>query len=218
MEVLSDAKRRLLERLKRLGPITVGSLARDLGLTDMAVRQHLQVLEGHGLIRSEKQKPKGRGRPSVRWSLTPLAAEIFPDRHGDLTLGLLDATREAFGEEGLDRILDLRAREQLDDYRQRLPPTTAPLGERVEALAQQRSVEGYMAEALDDGEGGWTLVEHHCPICVAAQRCAGLCRTELEVFRKTLGDDVRVERTRHLLQDDDRCAYSIRPVAPTGDQ
>ena len=83
---LTDAKRRLLELLKRLGPTTAAVLAKQLSLTAVAVRQHLQPLEKLGLVAQEKQPPKGRGRPSVAWSLTDLAAEIFPDRHAELTV------------------------------------------------------------------------------------------------------------------------------------
>jgi len=53
------------------------------------------------------------------------------------------------------------------------------------------------------------LVERHCPISAAAQTCAGLCGGELDLFRRVLGDDVRVERTQHLLAGDACCAYRI---------
>ena len=56
------------------------------------------------------------------------------------------------------------------------------------------------------------LIEHHCPICEAAEACAGFCRAELGVFRAVLGDGVSVERTEHLLSGGARCAYRIRPV------
>ena len=88
----------------------------------------------------------------------------------------------------------------------------ATLEERVRALARQRTVEGYMADVHLDGErGGVVLVEHHCPICTAATACPGFCRSELELFRDTLGPDVTVERTAHILAGDVRCAYLIRP-------
>jgi predicted ArsR family transcriptional regulator len=209
MQSLTEAKHRLIDQMKRLGPSAVDELAARLDLTGMAVRQHLQALEKHGLVRAEPQPPEGRGRPRTLWSLTPLAEEIFPDHHAELTDELLTAAREAFGEEGLDQLLAERTRRQLASYRHLLPGAEAPLGERVEALARQRTAEGYMAEAHQEGPGHWTLVEHHCPICTAARSCAGFCRSELEVFRAVLGDDVHVERTRHLLSDDDRCLYRI---------
>ena len=42
---LSDAKRRIVERLKRVESATAPELAASFGLTDTAVRQHLEGLE-----------------------------------------------------------------------------------------------------------------------------------------------------------------------------
>lgn len=51
---LADPTRRgIVERLTR-GPASVSELARPLAMSMPAVVQHLQVLEGSGLIRSEK--------------------------------------------------------------------------------------------------------------------------------------------------------------------
>lgn len=211
-EALSDAKRRLLELLKRLGRTTVGDLARALGLTDVAVRQHLQALEEHGLVEQHPLPPKGRGRPAVEWGLTALSGELFPDRHAELTVELIESVREAFGPDALDRLIKTRSRRQIAAYTA-LAPHDLPLAERLTRLAEQRSAEGYMAEAIPEPDGSFLLVEHHCPICEAARTCTGLCRGELEVFRRALGDGARVEREQHLLSDADRCAYRVTPVA-----
>jgi predicted ArsR family transcriptional regulator len=211
-EAITGARRRVLERLKRTGPATAGELAGDLGLTDVAVRQHLAALEGAGLVESAKQPPAGRGRPSRLWSLTPVADSFFPDRHADLTVDLIDATRRAFGDDGLMRIVKVRARDQLSLYR-RAVPASASLRKRVEALARQRTAEGYMAEVVQEKPGIYLLIEHHCPICDAAKRCSGLCAAELDVFRRTLGRGVIVERTTHLLSGGDRCVYRINKAS-----
>lgn len=51
---LADPTRReIVERLSR-GPASVSELARPLPMSLPAVVQHLQVLEGSGLVRSEK--------------------------------------------------------------------------------------------------------------------------------------------------------------------
>jgi predicted ArsR family transcriptional regulator len=82
-----------------------------------------------------------------------------------------------------------------------------------------RDAEGYMAEAQlppDNGGGGdgsVLLVENHCPICAAARACQNFCRAELDVFRRVLGPDVRVERVEHQLAGARRCAYRIEAVA-----
>jgi predicted ArsR family transcriptional regulator len=207
---LSDAKRRVLERLKRLDGATAAELAVALDLTEAGIRQHLDSLEGHGLVERRPRTSSARGRPPVEWTLTPLAAELFPDRHSDLTVELLDAIRAAVGDAGLDRVIDARAEHQQAAYQRVVPdPAAAPLRRRVAALARQRSAEGYMAESRTDGDAV-LLIEHHCPVCSAATACSGLCRAELDLFRTVLGADVDVDRTQHLIAGDPRCVYRIR--------
>lgn len=53
-QALADpTRRRMVERLSR-GPASVSELAQPLAMSLSAVMQHLQVLEGSGLVRSEK--------------------------------------------------------------------------------------------------------------------------------------------------------------------
>jgi len=207
---LSDAKRRLVDLLKRLGPSSAARLARELDLTAVAVRQHLAALEEAGLVSAAAPSPAGaRGRPSARWTLTDEAARLFPDSHGELTVGLLDAMRDAFGEKGLERVVRARGDRQVERYREHIP-RSASLAKRVEALAARRTAEGYLAEVVREKPGVYLLIEHHCPICEAARSCQRLCGSELDVFRAALGDDAEVERTHHLLSGDERCVYRVR--------
>lgn len=206
---MTSAKRRVLDLLKRRGSLSAGEIAAELALTDVAVRQHLAALEAAEMVVSAPLPPRGRGRPVSVWSLTNEAHSLFPDRHGELTVGLIDAIRRSLGEESLGRIVEVRARDQMNFYQSLMPAKSASLRQRVEALAAQRTREGYLAEVVQEKPGVYVLIEHHCPICDAAKACQGLCRAELEVFQRTLGNDVSVTRTKHLLAEDDRCAYRI---------
>jgi predicted ArsR family transcriptional regulator len=206
---LSDAKRRILERLKRVESATAPELAERFDLTDTAVRQHLDALEELGLVDRTVSQPHGRGRPPARWRLTPAANDLFPDHHAELTVDLLQAIRSVHGDEGLDRVIDARFDHQLEAYRAALPdPADSSVRVRVRRLADLRTAEGYLAEAVPDGDT-MVLVEHHCPICEAAGACPGLCKSELKLFQAALGDDVTVQRSQHLLAGDARCAYRI---------
>ncbi len=213
MAELTDAKRRILDRLKRADTLTAPEVAADFELTDTAVRQHLEALEQAGLVERTSAPPQGRGRPPVHWKLTPLANDLFPDRHADLTVELIAAIRESVGDEGLDDIVARRSARQVTAYRKVLPdPERTSVKVRVRRLAELRSAEGYLAEAVPDGQD-MLLLEHHCPICDAASVCQGFCRAELDLFRQTLGDDVEVTRAQHLLSGDLRCAYRVSPRA-----
>lgn len=206
---LSPAQRRVLNVLKQDGTVTVAQIATRLEMSDVAARQHLAALLDHGMVSSTTEAPRKRGRPATLWSLTERAASAFPDSHAELTVGLISAVRRAVGDEGLLRVLDERANDQVEAYRASMPAASSSLKRRVEALARIRSAEGYMAE-VESGSGHvFYLIENHCPICEAAHHCVGLCSTELDVFQRVLGADVHVERTEHLLNDDRRCVYRI---------
>jgi predicted ArsR family transcriptional regulator len=204
---LSGAKRRIVERLKRADTATAPELAAEFGLTDTAIRQHLEALEGAELVERSSGPSTGRGRPPTHWRLTPGASVLFADRHADLTVELLTSIRAALGEEALDQVVRTRAERQLASYQGALEGADT-VTEKVQRLARLRSAEGYLAEALEV-DGHLELVEHHCPIQNAADHCGGLCGAELDLFRKALGPDVEVAREQHLLDGDQRCAYHI---------
>lgn len=204
---IGGAQRRIVDLLKRGGG-TTASIAATLGVTTQAVRPQLAELEARGLVVAETLSTGTRGRPPAGWALSPLAIDLFPDRHSDLTVELLEALSEVLGEEGLDAVLEARDRRQLAALREAMPDNADPAA-RVAILAAQRTLQGYMAEVIDDGDE-LLLVENHCPVCAAATACQGLCRHELKLFQEALGDDVEVERIQHLLSGDERCVYRIR--------
>lgn len=204
-----ETRREILGKLKVRGALPSSVMASELGISSMAVRQHMQELESSGDVCSNDVS-RGKGRPTKYWELTERANRHFADRHRDLIVDLLVNLKESMGEEGMDRLLRRRGETQTETYSERVRPGTTLL-EKVEALAQIRSEEGYMAEVQVPGDGTLFLIENHCPICAAAESCSGLCTTELDVFRGTLGKGVEVERTEHLLRGSRRCVYRIRP-------
>ncbi len=208
MAELTDTKRVIVDRLKRSDGVTPSELAGPLGMTEAAIRQHLAALSTMGFVEPGSRPPVGRGRPAAVWRLTALARELFPDRHADLAVELIDAVRSTLGEHALEQVVAHRAIQQLSVYRELIDPHRH-LGERVRALASQRSVEGYVAEVQAHPDGAYTLIEHHCPVYAVAQSCDGLCRAELELFRVALGSDCTVERTQHVLSGGSRCAYEV---------
>jgi predicted ArsR family transcriptional regulator len=209
-EDTSQAKRAVLDHLKRNGPSEAASIARELGVTAMAVRQHLYALEDDGLVSfAAAPKDGARGRPSKLWQIEQRADPLFPDAHADLSLELIANIKDVFGESGLDKLIAKRTKHQIAEYRAAV--ATAPtLKEKLKRLARLRTAAGYMAALETDGDG-FLLVENHCPICKAASACSGLCRQELEVFRAALGPEAAVERTDHILAGARRCAYRVRP-------
>jgi len=202
-------RRAIVKLLKTDGPLGSAQLAERLGLTAMAVRLHLYVLQSENLVTAE-ERPVPVGRPAKFWQLTREADHLFPEAYAELSVALIDAMQDAFGAEGLDRVLVSRCARQQANYARRIRPTD-PLEKKLRELARVRTEEGYMAEVGPEGGGSYLLVENHCPICAAANACQGFCATELDLFRSILGPAVEVERVEHIVSGDRRCAYRVTP-------
>ena len=209
MQNVAGSRRKIIEILKRNGAREAASLADELSISAMAARQHLYTLVEEGLVEA-KTNPKGIGRPSKQWSLTAAADKFFPQGYADLTAGLLSSMREAFGDEGIEKIIDIRTRDQQNIYSTRMDGA-ALLSTKLKWLAEIRNEEGYMAEVHKVADG-FLFIENHCPICAAAKTCTGLCAAELMLFQSVLGDDVKIERTEHILLGARRCAYRVSRV------
>ncbi len=192
--------------LKLNGAMQAGELADALGVTAMAVRQHLYELEAKGFVAFE-EKGKGRGRPAKYWKLTEKADRHFPDAHADLSVSLLASLRDVFGDDGFDRLLDKRAEEQVEVYRRALNGATN-LKDKLTRFAEARTAEGYMAAVSNDGDD-FLFIENHCPICQAARACSGLCRMELHVFQAVFVAEAEFKREEHILKGARRCAYRV---------
>jgi predicted ArsR family transcriptional regulator len=207
--VETNTRRSIVRLLKTEGAMDSARLAERLGLTAMAVRQHLYVLQEEKLVAAE-ERPGPIGRPAKYWRLTREADRLFPDAYAELNVALLDALGDAFGPAGLQRVLESRCARQRADYAGRIPPS-ASLKEKLRQLAQVRTEEGYMAEVKAEGKSTFLFIENHCPICAAATACQGFCATELDLFQSVLGPEIAIERVEHIVAGDRRCAYRIAP-------
>lgn len=202
-------RRAIIQLLKQSGELEAQALAAQLGVSAMAVRQHLYSLQNESLV-TYREVSRPMGRPAKRWHLTPAANRFFPDGYAELTLSLVQSVATAFGEAGLDRLLEVRTQQQTAAYQARMADCSDWQG-RTQVLAEIRTEEGYMAEVQPQADGSMLLLEKHCPICAVATNCTGLCTQELAVFQVVLGEGVTVERTEHIVAGDWRCAYAIKP-------
>jgi len=159
-------RRAIVKILKMQGPLGSAQLAEQLGLTPMAIRQHLYALQNEGHVEAE-ERPVPIGRPVKHWRLTREADQLFPEAYAELNASLIEALRDSFGEEGLDRVLVSRCARQREEYVSRIR-AAASLEKKLKELARIRSEEGYMAEVRREKDGSYLLIENHCPICAAS--------------------------------------------------
>ncbi len=198
---------RILNLLKTRGALTAAIIARQLHISEVGTRKQLGVLESQGLVAPEDERGQV-GRPKRNWILTETGHARFPDTHAHLTLELIGAAQSVFGDEGVEKLIEAREKTTLNQYRTELTKCRG-LRTKVKRLAELRDEEGYMSDFEEAPDGTFLLIENHCPICAAARECQGFCRSELDLFQKSLGSDVTVERTDHIMTGARRCAYRI---------
>lgn len=198
----------MVELLKRCGPLTVAELGARLKVTAVAVRRHLELLEGDGFV-VQTLRPSGRGRPAYLYNLTAEGHELFPRAYDQFAMQLLAVAGPALGVGAVEELFAARQRLLAERYRGRVAAAAGVDGIARE-LASIQDENGYMAESAD-GPDGPVLREHNCALGRVAAAHPVACRYELELLRDLAGPDVTVERVAHLQAGDAHCAYRLAP-------
>jgi predicted ArsR family transcriptional regulator len=201
-----------------LGPSTASMLGGRLGLTPAAIRRHLDTLISEGLIETRTARTygnRGRGRPAKVFVITDAGRSAFEHAYDDLATNALRFLAETAGQEAVAEF----ARRQVADLENRYAPAVArgeSLAERVEALAEALSADGYAASAGPapmigvSSAGGEQLCQHHCPVAHVAAEFPQLCEAETEAFGRLLGTPV--QRLATIAHGDGICTTHVTGV------
>lgn len=200
-------RQEILTSLKVEGSRTADELARTLGISQVAVRQHLSSLEAEQSVAVEIER-KGLGRPAHRYRLTAQGDETFPRTYDGLANSMLDELRAWQGDEAVSELV-VRQRERIRlEWQARLSGKKAP--DRVTELARLLTELGYMAEARESTPGSFTLIKKNCPLCVVARNHPETCCKTSAAFYEQLLGDMRVERQETILDGCRNCAFTLR--------
>jgi DeoR family suf operon transcriptional repressor len=201
---LKGARSLVLIALKRANRLTAKDLATQLGVSLNAVRHHLRELEAEALVEYERQH-QGVGAPAFAYRLSAAGEALFPRRYEATLTELLDYVVEREGRAAAVAVLEGR----YDALTQRLKDELAGAtpAQRMAAVTQLLSDEGYMAEGTTFAESG-TLIEHNCAIQAVAQRFPEICAAEARFLAAALGAEVA--RHGHILSGCSACEYRVR--------
>ncbi|WP_067226230.1 metalloregulator ArsR/SmtB family transcription factor [Streptomyces sp. NBRC 109706] len=218
----SGTRRRVARSILDHGPSTAAQLAERLGLTQAAVRRHLDALVAEALVEPREKRvygSRGRGRPAKAFAITDLGRDAFDQAYDELAVEALRWIEHAAGggEDGAAAVLGFaraRAAAQAERYRslvERVPPER-----RAQALAEALSRDGYAAAARGvAAPSGEQICQHHCPVAHAAASFPQLCEAETEVFSALLG--THVQRLATIAHGDGVCTTFV-PQAPQSGQ
>ncbi|MGW5421476.1 helix-turn-helix transcriptional regulator [Streptomyces sp. NPDC003943] len=215
-EELATGERSTRNRVARSildhGPSTVADLAQRLGLTQAAVRRHLDSLVGDNVVEAREKRVYGtrtRGRPAKVFSLTDCGRDAFDQSYDKLAVEALRwIERNAGGEAAVAAFARDRIEAQAEAYREAVE--SADPAQRTEALAKALSADGYAATARH-APVGEQLCQHHCPVAHVAEQYPQLCEAETEIFSRLLG--THVQRLATIAHGDGVCTTFIPDIA-----
>src|SRR5919109_4387540 len=205
--VPSNTREQILELLQRSGSgLTAEALAQKLGISAVAVRKHLAVLERDNFVMTELER-RPIGRPTYLYRPTATAQELFPNDYANLATAVLEMIRLLDGEHKVDELFQHRAEVLASELAARVQGAT--LQERLQQVAQVLEEQGYMPEIIkrQEGRDQYLLTEHHCPIFQVAKVFQQACTCELDVLLKLL--QANVERCEHRMMGHPQCSYFI---------
>ncbi len=199
---MQETRQRILEIIKMRGQATVNELTRELGLTAVTIRHHLDVLYRDGLIGPPQiLRKSGPGRPQHVYRLAGEAEEIFPKKYDRLTDALLEELEERLSPEELDAVINGVAERMA-----RQVSAEGDLSTRLSALLEFLNGLGYLATAQEE-EGGYRIVVANCPYERVARRHDLPCKVDMRLIALVTG--VEPERVQQIVAGSEHCIYRV---------
>ena len=172
--------------LLRRGAATVEELAASLGVTDNAVRAHLQLLEREGIISAtgSRQGP-GAGKPAVTYAVAGEAESSLSSAYAPVLTTLLQTLAERSSPAELEELLREVGRRLGPDI-----PKGGSLDTRVRAAAALLSSLGSELD-VERTPQGYLLRGHACPLAAVVGDVPAACHAVEELVGSVVGAPVR---------------------------
>ncbi len=208
-------RQRIIDLLRTLGQASVETLAQRVGLTPMAVRHHLNVLQADDLIEVSHTKRQHRpGRPIQMYSLTNKARKLYPQEYFQLTSMLVKEIARQMGPKAITNLFNGIA----DRFLAEIPPTTDEysIEQRLDTLVTFLREKGFIVEwRVENGQ--YVVYHFDCPYRQFAQRHQEVCQLDKKVISTVL--NTTPMRVSCIAFNDDRCKYVLTDVvAPAATQ
>lgn len=203
--------------LHEQGAGSVSEIAAALGVSEGAIRRHMDIIQAEGLVDATLER-HGRGRPAVRYSLSEAGEEHAAARHYSRLLdrlypALAELSPESVdGEPGtvvLERVFEQVASDMAREYAPQV--RSEDLSERVEQVAEALRDDGILRDVVDEGEV-FRLRNVGCPYRSAARETHHACATDRRVIELLL--ERPVEQVATAVGGSLTCEYLVSKLAP----
>jgi len=178
--------RTVLDLLCRLESVTVGDLAREMGVTATAVRQRLNRLMGQGIV-TRTTAGSSRGRPCHHYRLTEKGRRTTGENFADLAHALWKEIQEIEDADIRTGLLSRLTQGLASAYAPIMTGTTP--SERMLEIKQIFG-ERNIPFSVDESQSLPKLTVHACPYPGLATEDRTICAMEKNLFSNLLMEDV----------------------------
>lgn len=204
---MQETRQRILEIIKMRGQATVNELTRELGLTAVTIRHHLDVLQREGLIGPPQVlRRAGPGRPQHIYRLAGDTENLFPKKYDRLTDALLEELEERMSPEELSAVINGVAERMAQQVR-----AEGDMNARLGVLMEFLNGLGYLATAEKE-ESGYRIIVANCPYERVARRHNLPCQVDMRLIALVTG--VEPERVQQIAVGDEHCIYYLAAPEP----
>lgn len=203
---MQATRRRILEILKERSAATVEELGRELDLTPVTIRHHLDILRSEGLVQAPQVKRRDTpGRPQHIYALTDAAGEYFPKNYAGFADLMLHEIRDRVEARELDSILLGVSNRMVAQAPNPPPGETTP--QRMDRVVRFLTGKGYNAD-WQPVDGGYLIRTHNCPYHDISKDHVEPCVMDLAMISQLLGQTP--QRLDWMAGGNHACAYLVK--------
>jgi DeoR family transcriptional regulator, suf operon transcriptional repressor len=201
---VEPTREKILSLLKKTGPMAVSQLAEGLGVTSIAIRHHLGVLEKDDLVEGREER-HGIGRPRMLYRLSERAMDRTSSKSFMLTNMLLEKIKQQLPPEMVERFFMDIASGMADDLKKQLDGL--PLDQRLARLVELLEKEGYVARVESVGPDQYRLTELTCPYRKISLKHPEVCQLDENFISHALG--AKVQHKSCILEGSESCTFTV---------
>jgi predicted ArsR family transcriptional regulator len=180
----------------REGAWTVDDLAEQLGVTDNAVRFHLDALEQAGTVRKDGVRKIGAvGQPASIYSLSPAGNDAFSRAYAPVLIAVLEELRDRTSAPQVVAFLRRVGKRLARSFKD----SSGPLSSRVASASEMLNALGGITSVEKSG-GNYRIVGRACPLARAVEADHCVCAAVTSLVAEVVGAEVS-----------ERCDRSGRP-------
>jgi predicted ArsR family transcriptional regulator len=196
---------RIMLALKKNGKMSLVELSEEIGISKMAILNHLQKMESKGLVERYLVK-SSVGRPHYVFKTTDNSRLGMDSSNNEMLENLLDFLEKTGNNDLVTKFLSERYSSVRLDYEKQLSKFNDR--EKVQELSRIREKENYYPELKETGKDGFELLEYNCPIFEISRKFGVACSLETQLFASVLQMDVN--STHRQVNGSDVCRFLIK--------